>query len=385
MKFNVRYLIFVCLICGPITLFADVGLQPYGLHRKCSTLDCVATSEKFESRYIAQPSPNPLLLSSKKTDKDYKDVTSKADNIFERNPVVAMLLIDKGEIIYERYNPEVNESTLLLGYSMSKSVTSLVMGKAFCSGLVPDLNRSAESYNENLKGTIYGAATVRQLLMMSSGGPRGSLKGGGSPEYATLGNPLDISYSDVTLQLKNWGTQQANPGEEFSYKNLDTQALGLVIGGQSRSEFFNVFNEMLWPDIKSEGPAFWVHDRNGLTHTPSSFHASLRDWGRIGLHVLKQVNAKKDDCYSRYVKAATSTQIKNKSKEFGDAFWIGRAFEGYGYQFWTENQIDPESIYMLGYLGQRIAVNPKKERVMVVLSYREDYMTQLYRLFSLWQ
>jgi CubicO group peptidase (beta-lactamase class C family) len=368
-----------------MTLLADVGLQPYGLSRKCYTVECVATDEKFTSRYIAQPSSNPLPLPSKKTGQGYEDVISKANNIFERNPVVAMLLIDKGEIIYERYNSEVNDSTLLLGYSMSKSVTSLVMGKAYCSGLVPDLNRTAQTYNAELKGSAYGEATVQQLLMMASGGPRGSFKNGGSPDYATLGNPLDTGYSDVILQLKNWGAQQAYPGEEFSYKNLDTQALGLVIGGQGRPEFFKVFNEMLWPDIKSEGSAFWVHDKNGLTHTPSSFHASLRDWGRIALHVLKQVKTNKDDCYSRYVKAATSTQIKNKSKEFGDAFWIGRAFEGYGYQFWTENQSDRDSIYMIGYLGQRIAINPQKERIMVVLSYREDYMGQLYRLFGSWK
>ena len=65
-------------------------------------------------------------------------------------------------------------------------------------------------------------------------------------------------------------------------------------------------------------------------------------------------------------------------------YWIGRAFKGYGYQFWTQNDDDSDAIYLAGYRGQRVAISPKKQRIMLVFSHKESYMGELYRLFSTW-
>jgi hypothetical protein len=39
---------------------------------------------------------------------------------------------------------------------------------------------------------------------------------------------------------------------------------------------------------------------------------------------------------------------------------------------------------MLGYRGQRIAVNPSKKRIMVVISSEENYVGELYDFFAKW-
>ena len=73
--------------------------------------------------------------------------------------------------------------------------------------------------------------------------------------------------------------------------------------------------------------AYLIHDQKGITHTPGSFHATLRDWARIGLHIMDERRTPTGDCYNRFVEKASTTQIQNQSKSFGDDLWLGRSFQ----------------------------------------------------------
>jgi CubicO group peptidase (beta-lactamase class C family) len=116
----------------------------------------------------------------------------------------------------------------------------------------------------------------------------------------------------------------------------------------------------------------------------NGFHGTPRDWARVSLKILETVSSNSSDCFTDYMKAATKTQIKNTGHTMPADNWIGRGFGGYGYQFWTENENDKEAIYLLGALGQRIAISPKSQRIMIVFSYQENYMGELYKLFAGW-
>jgi CubicO group peptidase (beta-lactamase class C family) len=390
-----------CLQSGGVLPQPPEGIQPNGLQIYCRGVDCVDSLSKFKAVYPIPPSgrPRPLPSATSLSSKQ-RSLIQNANRIFDSNPTLAILLVEKGEIIFERYHPQVGPKTPLLGYSMSKSLTALNVGRVHCSGLLPDLDRKAKSYDDRLAGTQYGEATVRQLLMMASGAARGSVKRGGNPlnppahlPNAYFGNPWYPGYADVQKQLHDYGAPQkkldqssVTAGEEFSYKNLDTQALSFVAGGQDRPEFSTSFSTLFWPSVLAEDVAYWVHDQKGITHTPASFHATLRDWARIGLHIMDERRTPTADCYNRFVEKASTTQIPNQSKSFGDDLWIGRSFKGYGYQIWTENFEDSSgTFYLNGYRGQRIAINPQRQQMMVVFSVEETYMDKLYQLFASWK
>jgi CubicO group peptidase (beta-lactamase class C family) len=390
-----------CLQSGGILPPPPEGVQPNGLQSYCRGVDCVDSLSKFKATYPIAPSgqPRPLPLVSGLSPKQ-RTLIHNANRIFDANPTLAMLLVEKGEIIFERYHPQIGSHTPLLGYSMSKTLTALTVGRLHCAGLLPDLDRQAKSYDERLAGTQYGEASVRQLLMMASGAARGAAIKGGNPlqppahlPYAFPGSPWYAGYADMRRQLHDYGAPQkkqdqsgVKAGEEFSYKNLDTQALSFVAGGQGRPEFSASFANLFWPSVQAEQMAYWIHDQNGITHTPASFHATLRDWARIGLHIMDERRTPTADCYNRFVEKASTTQISNQSKKFGDDHWIGRSFKGYGYQIWTENFEDPSgTFYLNGYRGQRIAINPERQQMMVVFSVEETYMDKLYQLFASWK
>ena len=371
------------------------GIQPHGLQRYCTAIDCVDSLGKFKNVYTIKKSNLPQVIPKRESlSWSDKSVASRAHLIFERNPAVAMLLIDNGEIIFERYDPSVNEKTPLLGYSMSKSLTSMNVGSAMCSGVLAPINTQAKKINPSLDGLSYGDATIKELLMMSSGSIRGTLKDGGNPKNAGLGNPANQKlYWEVQNQLKAFGRYEKNkagkflkPGEEFNYKNLDTQTLALLFNKEGETSFQNYFEKNIWQSIGAENDGYWIHDNNGIVHSPASFHATLKDWGHVALYLQNILIAnQQDDCFTAYLKEATRQQIQNRGEELGEEYWVGRAFSGYGYQFWTNPVGGPsDTFYMLGYRGQRIAVNPKKKKIMVVISSEENYMGALYDLFAKW-
>ena len=390
-----------CLQSGGVLPQPPEGIQPNGLQSYCRGVDCVDSLSKFKATYPIAPSgqPRPLPTVSSLSLKQ-RGLIHNANRIFDTNPTLAMLLVEKGEIIFERYHPQIGPKTPLLGYSMSKTLAALTVGRMHCAGLLPDLDRQAKSYDDRLSGTQYGEATVRQLLKMASGATRGAAIKGGNPlnppphlPHARPGSPWYAGYADMRKQLEDYGDSQKKPdhsavaaGEEFSYKNLDTQALSFVAGGQGRPEFSVSFANLFWPSVQAEQVAYWIHDQNGITHTPASFHATLRDWARIGLHIMDERRTPSADCYNRYVEKASTTQIQNRSQSFGEDYWLGRSFQGYGYQIWTENTQDPRgTFYLNGFRGQRIAINAERQQMMVVFSVEESYMDKLYALFASWQ
>jgi len=372
---------------------APENMQPSAMSLVCDKIDCVDSLVKFRKLKVIEPSLAPRQL-KKRTDLGFfeRGFVSRANVIFEHNPTLALILIDKGEIIHERYHPEITDKTPLLSYSMSKSLASMVVGKAHCAGDLKNLDEKIKDVNPLLDGTAYGEASIKQILMMASGGIRGSVFSGGSPYKSGLGNPYDqFTYWSTLNQLQKFRANHkksdgsfVKAGEEFSYKNLDTQSLAFLFPTNGERSFTNIFEKEIWQAAGAESKGYWVHDKNDYIHTPSSFHGTPRDWARVSLSILDAVNSSNNDCFTNYMKSATSTQIKNTGNSMPDDNWIGRAFKGYGYQFWTENEDDKEAIYLNGALGQRIAISPKKQKIMIVFSYQESYMGELYKLFGSW-
>jgi len=378
---------------------APDGIQIHALDRNCYKVDCVDSLDKFKLISTINPSNDVLNLpTNTNLTSQQKAIISKADAIFSANPAVAMILIDNDQIIYERYHPSVNQATPLLGYSMSKSLTSLTVGNAICSGVLPSIDTQLSAVNPRMADLIYGQSTIKQLLKMSSGGPRGTVSNGGLPTTPTPGfgnlafNPLTYWYTYSQLQRFNFfqtkedGTL-AKPGDEFSYKDLDTNSLAFLFPISGNNSFSNVFQEQVWKKYKTQSPGYWIYDKDNIIETEASFHATPRDWARVAIGIKNTLIANNtNDCFTNYLKTATSTQIKNLGSSFKNPDeYVGASFNGYGYQFWTENTSDTtDTFYMNGYKGQRIAINPKKNHVMIVFSYYETYMGLLHSLFGNW-
>lgn len=372
------------------------GAQPYGIQNFCAGVTCVDSLWMYKRIYKSEPAVLPYSFERVEGDRGFfeKMLLSKADAMFDKNPIIAMILIEKNKILFERYKGSVTAQTAFAGFSMTKSVASLTVGQATCKNSDINLDVKASNLNNLLSGTVQGDATIRQLLTMSSGGRRGTLSLGAWPVGGeNIGNPNYAGYKSIPTLMKDHGGRQVadeksgdlvKVGDEFSYKNTDYTALSLVLGGESQDGFFKTFNSHLSPLVGFKNPVYWVHDENGYAHTSTSFHATLTDWARLAQFVLNRINDKNDSCISKYIKDATKTQIKNKSAAHGENFYSGSNFGGYGFGFWTENLKRPKAIYMVGARGQRIAIEPNSEKVLVVISTDESSVKDVYNFFGQW-
>ncbi len=306
-------------------------------------------------------------------------IVTEAKRVFEQNSAIGLLLIEKdGSILFESYKRGADQHSVMIGYSMSKSATSVAVGQALCDGVFTSLDDAAEKYSETLKGTAYGQATLQELLNLASGGKKGEQAGQAVPGITS--DILRHQTRTIRSGFKEFGGGGASAATrgELSYKNYDTYALGVALADASKQPAYAYFSQAVWSRIGAQSDAAWLLDRNGDTSTAEGFGATLRDWGRFALYVRDQAAADNTSCLGNYLRQATSKRVSNNTQ-------ILSHFRSYGNGFWADNYlVKSPSFWMTGYAGQRIAVDPASGRVLVLIANVEDFMPEVYRLFDFW-
>ncbi len=101
------------------------------------------------------------------------------DEVFDRIKPRSVLVSINDELVYEKHARWGGSHRTPLGMSMTKSLTSLAVGKAICAGHIKSIDDKVETYVPKLAGTSWGEAPIRQVLKMSSGAYRTSLYNNG--------------------------------------------------------------------------------------------------------------------------------------------------------------------------------------------------------------
>ena len=332
--------------------------------------------------YHTDTAKKPQELTAREPTGSEIAIVDKAKAILNNSSAKAIALIDGNQIVWVGYKSPANSNSTFLSFSIGKTVTSMAVGKAICSGKL-SLTDSAESLVPELKGTDLGRATVEQLLKMSSGtsaiNPDSSIMSAEQQRYMLLGK---MSFVDI-LKTPNISDAYQGPfgnkrkaGETFDYHGTDPLLLGVILNRATGVTYAKwVEKEVLIPAGISQ-KVIIGQDHFGYGQADGNVRMTLEDWGRFALWVKR--NEEGTDCFSKYVKEATNTQISNLIKR------EGKAFDGYGYLVWTENNRQKNSYWAVGYGGQRIAWNHNNQRILIVFSSIENYMDELYWLYRDW-
>src|SRR5690606_32584664 len=170
---------------------------------------------------------------------------------------VALLRIENGEIVFEKYWDGYSESSLSNSFSMAKSITSLLVGVAIKEGKIGSVDDKVSHYLDGVNEGLAAQLTIRHLLTMSSG----------SNWSESYQNPLSVTteayYGSDLVKAMNRLEIKTAPGTLHKYKSGDTQWLGLLLEkatGKSLSEYAS---EKLWKPMGAEHPALWSTDHEG--------------------------------------------------------------------------------------------------------------------------
>lgn len=333
-------------------------------------------STEFKNHRL-EPAKDPVPLPTiNEPSAAQKRIIDQAHRMFENNQgALSILIVDRGQILFERYRAPATEKTAQFSWSMSKSLTAYTIGNMLCEGKIANLDDPAKKYAPELEGTVQGDASVRNLLTMSSGA-RESVGGGNSYKTQDTDDWMDTragKFSGMEI-VRKFGARDIPSGQEFRYLGNDTQALNAV--AQNRGGLIQNFDQYIWKQARTENPGYWLLDRDGWAVSQAGFSATTRDWARLAMQAIHMQKAS-SSCVQDFMRSATTQQIRNRTKR------SGKMFDGYGYQTWTNpNFGDRKSYWWVGYGGQRVGVDPAKERIIIVSSWREDYMPEVYDLFT---
>lgn len=159
---------------------------------------------------------------------EWEDGQSFIDS-FPQTQVKAFVVMQDNTILAEFYDNGFTVDQTQLLQSASKTIAGVIGSRLIDEGIL-DPDDRVDSILKDFKGTDLGAATVQQLLDMTSGLP--SLL-----DYHTPGSAGQAWEIEIGLQpgkakghrnnLKA-SKAEAKPGEEYHYSDKNTDALGLI-------------------------------------------------------------------------------------------------------------------------------------------------------------
>ena len=284
----------------------------------------------------------------------------------ERTFTNAMLVIRHGKIVFEDYRNRMTPQTRHIAFSMSKTITALLIGMALDEGKIASLDDQATKYVPELKGTGYDGATIRQIMGMRSGVDYDERYDFGEhPSFAAKLHEQAIILNKMRFADGALETRRANqPGSTFNYSTLDTMVIGWLLERATGEKIEDLTREKLWAPLGAEDDAFWLADGppgEGRALNGMGFNATLRDFGRLGLLMLDDGKRGDQRIVPKGWMRQVTTMVPTGNKP-------GAGSPGYGLFTWQVDD-EPGAYCAVGLAGQYIYVSPATDTVIVKLSY----------------
>lgn len=295
----------------------------------------------------------------------YQGKSYTPEQFLDRTYTNALLVMKDGKIVSETYRNNSDESSRFIAWSMTKSITSLLVGCALAEHRIASLDDDIVTYLPELKGSGYDGVTIRHILQMRSGVDYEERYDFAHPGVAAR-NHIDALVKNVARFADAARTiRRAHPpGAVFQYKTLDTAVLGWLIERVSGTSVAAYTAQKLWEPLGAEQDGFYIMDGPpgvGREFSGAGFNATLRDFARIGQMMLDGGRANgRQVVPAEWVRASTAPSTPAQADAPGLP-------TGYGLQWWL---LDDKGAYSaLGLQGQYIYVDPRSRTVVVKISY----------------
>ncbi len=331
----------------------DQGVSSLAMHNM---------DELFTTRIVGRSGPAWNLQRDDRTldfTYEFQGQMYTPDEFLERTYTNALLIMKNGKIIFEKYRNQTNETTRFMAFSMTKSITSILIGIALEEKRIDSIDDPIDKYLPELSKSGYEGVTIRQILQMRSGINYPERYDFGNPGIAATNHEnslvLNVTrFADIARTLK----RKHPPGKVWEYKTIDTAVLGWLLervsGGSTVAAYTS---QRLWEPLGAEANGYYIMDGPpdiGREFSGAGFNATLRDFARLGQMVLNGGVANGHRIVSeRWLKESTAPTDK--------------ADPVYGYQWWMG--LRPGSFEASGLLGQYIFIDPTTNTVAVKLSY----------------
>lgn len=292
------------------------------------------------------------------------DLLNKIDNEIREGDygkVTGLLILNSnGKIIHERYYGFSSKTSINPISSVTKSITSILVGVCLEKGFIKSIDIPVWAYfpeyadifnHDSIKKSI----TIRHLLNQTAG-----LK------WEEWKFPYNYASNSLIATLEtesNWVEKffrlpvETIPGSKFNYNSLGSQVVAEILSRASGISFEELTKKYLFTPLAINS---YVWDEYPMNKRPAWGGISLTtlDMAKIGLVILDNGAPWGNQIVSKeWVESSTKESISYNNDI------------GYGLHWWTGKQPDGKPlIYAAGYGDQFVYVMPDKQLVIAINS-----------------
>ena len=264
----------------------------------------------------------------------------------EARRVTSMVVLKDGNLVHESYALGTGPQDRRIGWSLAKSFISALTGVVVADGAIASLDDPVTLYVPRLEGSAYDGASVRDVLLMSTG--------------VTFDEDYDDYYSDINRMgrvlalgglMDNFASALtetfATPGTDWQYVSIDTHVLGMVIRGATGRSVTDLMGEKITAPLGLEAAPYYLTDGAGVAFALGGLNMTTRDYARFG-----QMMAQRGRWQGRqvvpqdWVLTSTTASAPTTPDEYG-----------YGFQWWMPRDARSREYMGRGIYGQYLYIN----------------------------
>jgi CubicO group peptidase (beta-lactamase class C family) len=207
---------------------------------------------------------------------------------FDANYTDGIVVLHKGQIIYQKYAGALTEHGQHIAYSVTKSFFGLIGEMLVEEGLL-DETALIPHYIPELAQSAFGNATVRQVMDMITGLDYSEVYTDPNAHiwnHARAGGILPKPHGYTGPQSFYEFLQTVQPlgehGVGFTYKTINTDVLGWIIRRVTNQSLGQILSERIWSRLGCEQDAYLMVDTAGTEFAGGGLNTSLRDLARFG-------------------------------------------------------------------------------------------------------
>jgi CubicO group peptidase (beta-lactamase class C family) len=268
----------------------------------------------------------------------------------------AVVVVEHGRIVAERYGAGFSAATPLLGWSMAKSVIAGLVGVLVKEGRLT-LDQSAGWATPGGDGRE--RIRIADLLSMSSG-----LRF--NEGYGAVSDVTRMLYLEPDMSEFARAQPLVHPAGEFwSYSSGSANILSRIVQDAGGRFGAGIAAEKIFKPLGMTS-ALMETDEDGTLVGSSYMYATARDWARYGLFLLQDGDWRGQEMLPRGYVAMMASPVASSGGRYGHGLvWLSPPDAALG--------IPADTFWMEGHDGQSIAIVRSRELVVVRLGLTPEY------------
>ena len=281
--------------------------------------------------------------------------------------ILSYLYYQDGEVLIDEFSPKerlgefLNNETKFYSMSMSKSVTSYLVGHAICEGYIDGVDARVNDW-PIIKDSLYHDQKLIDFLNMSTGDQKYI------DEFKDSTNAFAYEGNSISMTMSLFFKGSVKSKSVYNYNGFITQLIINYIKYKTGDDYEKLLNKIFADKVKikySILPTFSGGSGRGILHP--NLNASRYDWLRIAKAIMDDYQ--NDTCVGKYLKEIHKRRVpKNYHGEKNEPEF--NRTKSYGGQFHMDypGLKDRVVFGFGGYGGNAILIDVENSRIVVLNS-----------------